>query len=344
MARLTHLHRSVWTMFHLPPAAGPVASDAMTTVRQTQHVVGVAEFGGPEQLDAHEVPVPVPGPGETRIRVAAAAVSPTDTHLRAGTYGTYGQQPPYVPGMDAAGIVDAVGEGVPWQVGQRLMAIALPTGPHGGAYVQHLVGPWQSMTPVPDSVSLVEASTVPMNGLTALQALAHLDLSAGSTLAVTGAAGTLGSYLVRLARAAGLVVVADTAEKDRELVTSLGPEHVVERGPDVARAIRGVFPEGVDGLVDASVQGEQIVPALRDGGRLATVRFWEGPDERGIETFPVRVRDEYLAAERLEQLATYAEDGTLPLSVAAELPCTRAAQAHRMLEAGGVRGRIVLTF
>src|SRR5699024_10907550 len=127
----------------------------------------------------------------------------------------------------------------------------------------------------------------PMNGLTALQALALLDLPAGSTLAVTGAAGTLGSYLVRLARASGLVVVADAAEKDRELVTGLGADHVVARGPDVARAVREVFPDGVDGLVDGSVQGEQVVPALRDGGRLATVRFWDGPDERDITTFPV---------------------------------------------------------
>lgn len=314
------------------------------TATQNHHVVGVTDFGGPDQLGVHEVPAPLPGPGEVRIRVAAAAVSPTDTHLRAGTYGTYGTQPPYVPGMDAAGVVDAVGDDVPWQVGQRLMAIALPTGQHGGAYVQHLVGPWESMTVVPDSVSLAQAATVPMNGLTALQALALLDLAPGSTLAVTGAAGTLGTYLVSLARAAGLVVVADAAAKDRELVMSLGPDHVVERGPDVAQAIRELFPDGVDGLVDGSVQGEQIVPALRDGGRLATVRFWEGPDERGIQTFPVRVRDEYLAQDRLQQLAAYAEDGTLPLKVAAELPYTEAAEAHRMLEAGGVRGRIVLTF
>lgn len=331
-------------MFYSRPVPGPVASGSMTSTTQSHLVVGVSEFGGPEQLAVHEVPAPVPGPDEVRIRVAAAAVSPTDTHLRAGTYGTYGRRPPYVPGMDAAGVVDVAGDGAPWQVGQRMMAIALPTGPRGGAYVQHLVGPWESMTPIPDGVSLVQAATVPMNGLTALQALALLDLPPGSTLAVTGAAGTLGSYLVRLARVAGLVVVADTSEEDRELVSSLGAHHVVQRGPDVARAIRQVFPHGVDGLVDASVQGDQVVPALRDGGRLATVRFWEGPDERGIQTFPVRVREEYLAQDRLAQLAAYADDGTLPVSVAAELPYTKAAEAHRILEAGGVRGRVVLTF
>lgn len=308
-------------------------------------VIGVTEFGGPETLAAHDVPEPHPGPGEVRIRVHGAAVNPTDTGLRAGSYGTGSQQPPHVPGMDAAGVVDEVGEGSPWTVGDALMAIALPRGSgHGGAYVEKLVGPWESMARVPAGTDPTTASALPMNGLTARQALDRLDLPPGRTLAVTGAAGTLGNYVVQLAKHEGLTVVADAAAKDRALVESLGPDHVVERGRDVADRIRAVFPDGVDGLVDAAVQNEEALPAVRDGGAFAPVRGWEGLPGRGI-TFPrVFVFDEYRSHAKLDELRRLVEEGVLTLRVAGTVPAEEAAEAHKRLEAGGVRGRIVLTF
>ena len=207
-------------------------------------VVGVTSFGGPEALRSHEIPDPHPGRGEVRIRVHAAAVNPADTHVRCGTYGAVSNQPPYVPGMDAAGVVDEVGSDVPWKVGDELMALALPTGQHGGAYSEYLVGPWESMARIPSGHDLVAASTLPMNGLTAYQALEKLDLNPGQTLAVTGAAGTLGSYTVALAKRAGLTVVADAAEKDHAWVKSLGADHVFPRGDNPSGAIREIFPSG----------------------------------------------------------------------------------------------------
>lgn len=279
-----------------------------------------------------------------RIRVRGAAVSPTDTNLRIGAYGTRGQQPPHVPGMDAAGVVDEVGEGAPWKVGDELMAIALPQTEHGGAYVSHLVGPWESMARIPAGTDAVAASTLPMNGLTARQGLDLLALEPGQTLAVTGAAGTLGNYVVQLAEHAGLVVVADAAEKDLELVRSLGPDHVVPRGEDVADRIREIFPGGVDGLVDASVQMEEVVPAVRDGGGFASVRFWEGTGERGITFHRVSVFEEYRSHQKLDELRQLVEDGVLTLRVADALPAEKASEAHARLEAGGVRGRLVLMF
>lgn len=307
--------------------------------------IGVTEFGGPNALTAHDLPEPHAGPGEVRIRVHAVAVSPTDTNLRAGKYGTPDMRPPYVPGMDAAGVVDEVGEGSPWNVGDELMAIALPRGGgHGGAYVEYLVGAWESMARKPAGTDLVTASTLPMNGLTARQALDKLDLKPGQTLAVTGAAGTLGNYVTQLAKHAALGVVADAAAKDRELVQSLGPDHVVERGDDVADRIREIFPDGVDGLVDSAVLNEKALPAVRDGGGFAAVRPWEGLPGRGVTFHQVRVVNEYRSHEKLDHLRQLVEDGVLTLRVADTLPADEAAEAHRRLEAGGVRGRLVLCF
>jgi NADPH:quinone reductase len=307
-------------------------------------LVGVTEFGGPEQLQVFEVPEPHVRDGETRIRVHAVAVNPTDVGVRSGLRDPQGAPPPYAPGMDAAGVVDEVGEGSPWRIGQRLMAIALPLSEHGGAYVEHLVGPWESMAPIPEGTDLEHAATLPMNGLTALQCLELLHLPAGGTLAVTGAAGILGNYLVQLAVHAGLRVIADAAERDRALVHSLGPEAVVDRGDDVAQRIRAIVPEGVDGLVDASLQKEQVVPAVRDGGRFVSVRGWPGEPQRDIEFLRAMVGAEYRSQDKLETLRRFTEDGILTLRVADVLPVAEAAEAHRRIEAGGVRGRIVLTF
>ena len=307
-------------------------------------VVGVTEFGGADALGVHELPDPHPGPGEVRIKVHAAAVSPTDTHVRAGTYGPVSELPPYIPGMDAAGVVEEVGEGSPWEVGDELMAFALPTGPNRGAYVESLVGPWQSMSRAPKGVSLVEASTLPMNGLTALQALEKLSLAPGATLAVTGAAGTLGSYVVALAKRDGITVVTDAAQRDHPWLESIGADYVLPRGDEFVSAVRDVYPEGVDAVVDAAVLNDAIVPVLRRGGQLATVRFWEGPAGGKVVTHVVRVRDEYYSNEKLDFLRERVEDGTLRLRVAGTLPADQASEAHRRLEEGGLRGRLVLTW
>ncbi|MCA5925002.1 NADP-dependent oxidoreductase, partial [Curtobacterium oceanosedimentum] len=230
-------------------------------------VIGVEEFGGPEALAVHEVPEPHAGAGSVRIRVQAFAVNPTDTGVRAGQRDSSQASPPYVPGMDAAGVIDEVGPDVSgWAVGDQVMAMALPLSAHGGAYVQELVAPVGSFTRIPRGTSLPLASTVPMNGLTALQILSHASLAPGQTLAVTGAAGLLGNYVVQLAKAAGLTVIADAAEKDEALVRSLGPDHIVRRGASFASAVRELVPGGVDALADAAVQRDQVVDAVRDGG------------------------------------------------------------------------------
>jgi NADPH:quinone reductase-like Zn-dependent oxidoreductase len=197
---------------------------------------------------------------------------------------------------------------------------------------------------VPAGVDLVAASTLPMNALTARLALDSMALRPGEVLAVTGAAGAFGGYVVQLAKADGLTVIADAAESDEELVRGLGADVVVRRGDDVAARIREHAPEGVDGLADGSVQDALALPAVRDGGAVATVRGYRGDGLRGLRVFPTLVRRVAQDRAALDLLRRQVDDGVLTLRVARTFPAEEAAEAHRLLERGGVRGRLVLTF
>ncbi|MFM7535664.1 MAG: zinc-binding alcohol dehydrogenase family protein [Acidimicrobiales bacterium] len=309
-------------------------------------VVGVDEFGGPEALKVFEVPEPHAGPGEVRLRVHAATVNPTDTYTRNGARAAMltSAPPPYVPGMDAAGVVDEVGPGTSGlAVGDRVMAIVIPNGGHG-AYSEHLVLPAESVVRMPAGTGFAEASTLPMNGLTARLSLDQLALIPGQTLAVTGAAGCYGGYVVQLAKADGLRVIADASEADEDLVRSLGADVVVRRGPDVASRILAAGPGGVDALADGSVQNEQVYDAIRDGGGMATVRGFQGPAPRGITLHQTWVRDYWKANDKLDRLREQVEAGAVTLRVARTFPAADAAEAHRLLQAGGTRGRLVIEF
>jgi NADPH:quinone reductase-like Zn-dependent oxidoreductase len=286
------------------------------------------------------------GPGRVRLRVRAAAVSPTDTHLRSGAYAGRDpvKTPPWVPGMDAAGEVVEVGDDVDRvAVGDAVMGIVVPSGAHGG-YREDLVLPAASVSRVPAGADAVAACTLPMNGLTARLALDHMGLAPGQVVAVTGAAGAFGGYVIQLAKTDGLTVVADASEADEQLVRDLGADVVVRRGDDVAERIRAAFPDGVDGLADGSVQDAAVLPAVRDGGKVATVRGYRGDGSGRVEVFPTLVRHYAENAAALDRLREQVEEGTVTLRVARTFAPEEAPESHRVLAAGGVRGRLVIVF
>ncbi len=309
--------------------------------------VGITRFGGPEVLHVVQLPDPEAGPGEVRIRVRAAAVNPTDTQLRSGARAERLKDvpPPHVPGMDVAGVLEQIGDGVvtDLRVGDRVMAIVLPLGPRGG-YAERVVVPAESVVRAPRGTTDVEAATLPMNGLTARLALDQLGLGPGQTLAVTGGAGAVGGYAVQLGTAEGLGVVADASAADERLVHELGAHTVVRRGQDFAAQVRAVVPGGVDGLVDAALLDAGAVGAVRDSGRMVTLRGYEGraSGQRGITFLPVYVRNYARERDKLDRLRAQAEDGILTPRVARTLPLEQATEAHRILESGGIRGRLVL--
>ncbi len=318
----------------------------MVSVGLCVRVVGVKEFGGPEKLEVFEVDEPHAGPGEVRVRVHAAAVNPTDTGLRAGLYGERlrDRHPPFVPGMDAAGVISEVGDGTRWEVGDEVIALVVPAGPHGGAYAEQVVVPAESVVAKPAGADSAAASTLLMNGLTARLALDQLGLSAGQTIAVTGAAGAFGGYVVQLAKADRLRVIADASEADEALVAELGADDIVRRGDGLADRIRDLVPEGVDAVADGALLHEQIAPVIRDGGGLAVVRGWDGEPGRGITVHRIMVGTAAKDTAALDRLRQQAEDGTVTLRVARTFPASQAPEAHRVLEAGGTRGRLVLDF
>lgn len=309
--------------------------------------VVVPRHGGPEVLEVTTLPRRHPGPGQVRIKVAAATVNPTDVASR--SYPRPGQSlsegHPLILGMEAAGVVDEVGEGVTrLAVGDEVIAIALPSSEHGGAYREDLIVDADQAVAAPKNVDLVHAATIPMNGLTALLALDMLDLAAGQDLVVSGAAGALGGYVCQIAAHRGLRVVAIGADSDRDLLTTLGAAQVVTRGAGVAERVRQVLPEGAHGAVDAALLHEELLPAVRDGGGFAVVRGWDGEGGRGITVHKVMVPDYSHRTDKLTELVELVEAGVLTTRVAQTYPITEAAAAHRRLEAGGVRGRLVLTF
>src|SRR5260370_15317595 len=131
--------------------------------------IGLTTFGGPEVLHVVELPVPHPGVGEVRIRVHAAAVNPTDMLFRAGSQAArLRERPaPYVPGMDAAGVIDELGPNADnrLKVGDRVVAYVVPAGPHGGAYAEHIVAPAASVVLAPAEADFAPASPALPHGL-----------------------------------------------------------------------------------------------------------------------------------------------------------------------------------
>jgi len=309
--------------------------------------ITIPAYGDPDVLTVAERAVREPGPGEVRIAVAAAAVNPTDLTTRSGAAAARypDVELPVVPGMDAAGTIDAVGpDEARLRVGDRVMAVVLPMRPDGGAYQSQLVLPAASVVAVPDGATLEQAATLPMNALTAVQALDLLDLPADATLLVTGGAGWLATLAIPLARERGLRVIADARPDEHDVVCRRGAEVVVDRGDGLAERVRALLPDGVDGVLDTALIGPALLPAIRDGGGWAVVRGQQDETERGIVRHAVWVRERLEDTAALERLRALASAGTLPMTVAETFPPERAADAHRLQDAGGVRGRLIIVF
>jgi NADPH:quinone reductase len=310
--------------------------------------VAVTEFGGPEALRVIRLPAPEAGPGQIRIRVTAAAVNPADVFLRSGGAAPRLRDipPPYVPGWEAAGVVDQVGEGARTSLrpGDHAMAIVIPRGTHG-AYAEQVAVPAESAARVPAGASDAEAATLPMTGLTARLALDLLGLRPGQTVAVTGAAGAVGGYAVQLAKADGLHVIADASPADRHLVQALGADIIVARSPAMPGQVRDALPAGAHGLVNTIPLTAPVMHAVKDHGSIAAVRGGhQTSPERAITIHRVFVPRYASEHGKLGTLRQQAENGQLTLRVARRFPARQAATAHQILEAGGTRGRLVLRF
>jgi NADPH:quinone reductase len=302
--------------------------------------VVVRRFGGPEVLEFAEVPVPEPGPGQVRIRVAAAAVNPVDLATRSGVLSAAGVFPAREVlglGWDVAGSIDDAGD-TGFRVGDAVIGLRDRIATPLGAYAERIVLDASAVAPAPVGVSPLEAATLPLNALTAAQALDLVETT--GTVLVTGAAGAVGGYAVALAHARKLRVVAVASEADEAPVRAFGADEFVPRGPSLGDRVRAVVPGGVDAALDTALLGLDALDAVRGGGEFVAFAAGAAP----IPLRGIRVRTVWIRADggHLAELAHLAENGTLPLRVAGTLPLTEAAAAHERLAAGGLRGRLVL--
>ncbi|MFI5561023.1 NADP-dependent oxidoreductase [Amycolatopsis japonica] len=306
--------------------------------------VVVRRFGGPEVLEFAEVPVPEPGIGQVRVKVAAAGVNPVDAGTRSGFLTEAGIVPPREVlglGWDVAGTVDAVGDGVTgFATGDSVIGLQDRPSAALGTYAEFVVLDADALAAAPRAASPEEAATLPLNGLTAVQALDLLDLPPGATVLVTGAAGAVGGYAVTLAKARGFRVVAVAGSADEALVRGFGAEVFVPRGDFLADRVRAVIPGGVDAALDTALLGLEVLDAVASRGHFVVFAAGAAPIPlRGIKVEHVWIRADGAA---LTGLAAMVDDGTLVLRVADTLPLSEAAKAHELLATGGLRGRLVL--
>ncbi len=309
--------------------------------------IGIMKHGGPEALKILDVPEVNARKNEIRIENFASGVNPTDIILRDGRKAELQKKypPPYVPGMDLAGVVDQVGDEVSTgiKVGDKVMAMVIPCATHG-AYREQIVLDQRAVVKIPENSSLIESCTLPMNSLTARQSLDLLGLKPGQTLAVTGGAGAYGGYLIQLAKKEKLIVIADSLKNDEKLITSLGADIIVSRGGNYVEKIREHFPNGVDGLADGALLNEKAIDAVKDGGVFTAIRGFKGVPQRNIKFTTTWVFSYDCEYEKLNKLKQRVEKGELTLRVADTVSPENAPDAHRRLEAGGTRGRIVIAW
>lgn len=309
--------------------------------------VGLTEFGGPEVLRIVQIPLLEPTGTQIRVQVKAAAVNPTDTLFRSGLLTSLrADGGPWVPGMDLAGVVSAVGEQSAMSIGDEVMAATLPViDPSRGAYGSEVIVEEVSAVRLPADTDFVHASTLLMNGLTALRALDGIDVRPGDVIGVTGGAGAVGGYVIELARLRGLRVVADCAPDDEPLLKGFGADVVIPRGEETGVRMAAAAGGALGAIVDAALIGaDELVPGLAPGGWLVVVRPGLDDPEGDVRLHLAICVDYFDRPDKILYLRDQVEAGALTLRVAQIFPAHQAGYAHRMLERGGQRGRLVLTW
>ncbi len=306
-------------------------------------------FGGPELFESRDVPAPTPGPGEVLVRVLVSGTNPVDAKLRQdGTWA--GLQPPVVIGYDASGVIEQVGPGVTdFKPGDEVFYTPeIFNNPHGGTYAELHVVSASIIAKKPPSLSHEEAAAVPLAGGTAWDALVRrLQLRVGETVLIHGGAGGVGSFAVQLAKALGARVLATSGPDNLETLRKLGADVAINyRSEDPAQvALRETGGQGVDAVFDTAGQNiPASIPATRPFGRLATILGFRG-DVSGMYPCNQTLHGVFLTRERrrLEEMTLLLERKQLKPLVEEVLPLERVADAHRRLDSGHGRGKLVLT-
>jgi NADPH2:quinone reductase len=308
----------------------------------------IPRFGGPELFELRDVPAPSAGPGQLLVRIVVSGTNPVDAKLRQnGTWAALA--PPVVLGYDASGVVEAVGPGVTgFAKGDEVYFTPEIFGNQLGTYAELNAVPAAIVARKPASLSHEEAAALPLAAGTAYDAVVRrLAVRPGETILVHGGAGGVGSFAVQLARASGARVIATAGKENQETLRALGADVCVDyRAQDPAEvALRETGGVGVDAVL-STVGGDTVarsLPAMRPMGRIATIVGFSG-DLGPLYVKNLTLHGVFLTREgaRLRELARLVDQGRLRPIVDAVLPLAQVGEAHRRLDSGHGRGKIVL--
>ncbi|MFK4547398.1 NADPH:quinone reductase-like Zn-dependent oxidoreductase [Streptomyces tendae] len=328
------------------------------TIPATMRAAYIEAVGPADAIRHGELPVPPVGPTDVLVRVAAVAANPVDTFVRSGAYATP-LPSPFVVGRDLVGEVALAGPGAPgFTVGRRVWCNSLGHAGRQGSFAQYATVAAERLYPAPpgvDAEHLVAAAHPAASAWLAL--FRHGRLRAGETVYVGGGAGNVGGAAVALASRAGARVIATARAEDAEAVRGLGAAEVLDHhAPDLGARMRRAAPDGYDVHLDTSGHGvlADAVDSLAPGGRLvAMVGLGSGPSalsvgalytkDASVVGFAISNATTADLAEAARGVVGVLTDTPWRPRIAGRLPLSQAAEAHRRLEAGDVRGRLVLT-
>lgn len=302
------------------------------------------EYGDANVLHYEDVDLPVPGAGQVRVRVAGTSFNGVDGNIRAGLM--QGPMPltlPHIPGLDVAGTVDELGEGVSGlNVGDAVVGF-LPF-VEDGASAEYVLASADGLAHAPTSIPLADAAAFPLVGLTAWQALFdHADLNAGQRIVINGAGGAVGGYAVQLAKAAGAHVIATASPRSADQVKAQGADELIDHTAD---DVTSAVTEPVDVLLNLAPIDPETFTALagrvRDGGVVVSTTVWmpaPGDDARGVRGIDLYVNSD---REQLAELVARIDGGTLTVDVARQVPLSELPAVHADAAAGSLHGKIVI--
>lgn len=307
----------------------------MTT--PTMRAIQVHRYGGPEQLKLEEKPRPEPQAGEALLRVHAAGVNPIDWKLCSGSMKVFRPLTfPYTPGIEAAGVVEAVGAGVTaFQIGQTAFGLSAD-----GAYAEYITVPAAALALKPESLSFAEAAAVPVGLTAAWRTLVdHGNLQAGQRVVIQGAAGGVGVFAVQLAKWKGAEVIGTASPTNLDFVRGLGADLVVDYTTTPLERMVHDVDLVLDGVGAETML--QSLAVLRHGGTLISIA---GPppqaeaQARGVRALMSRGS----ASVPFQSLSRLVEEGHLKAFAGRTFSLSAAQQAHEYGQRGHGRGRIVL--
>jgi len=310
--------------------------------------MAILEFGGPDKLRPMGLPQPTPDKGELLIRVVSAGVNPVDCMIRSGSLARHIPcQFPLVPGWDVAGVVEEYGPGASrFRKGDRVWACARKAQAQWGCYAEYVAVAEDSVAQMPAKLLFEEAASVPLAALAAHQCLSGgSGLQADQTVLVHGAAGGVGHLAVQMAKQQGARVIGTGSSDSQSFILGLGAEAGIDyTKEDFREAVRRHHPKGVDLVVDL-IGGQTLARSyevVRRAGRLVSLAA--EPDSQAIVGLGITAHSQFVepSGDQLEQIARMFDQGQLETRVQKIYPLNKAAQAHEAVEAGHVKGKLVL--